>query len=66
LREFKESVLAGYFGSLLAYIPLFVFLELIVSGNSLDFITIIFAAGIISLLGSIGGILGSVLSKKTT
>jgi hypothetical protein len=60
LRNLKRGILAGYFGSLAAYFPLFFFLET----NIIDIFTILTAAGIISLLGGVGGFLGFLVIKK--
>ena len=62
LRNMKRSILAGYFGSLAAYFPLFFFLET----DIIDIFTILTAAGIISLLGGIGGFLGFLIIRKKT
>ena len=63
LRSMKRSVLAGYFGSLMAYFPLYLFLDT----TSVDIFAIFAAAGIISFLGGIGGLLGYLaIRSKTT
>ena len=58
LRDMRKSVLAGYTGSFIAFFPLFVFLE------TADVLTILIAAGIISVLGGLGGFLGSLVSRR--
>ena len=62
LRNVKRSVLAGYFGSLVAYFPLFLFLNT----TNMDIFAILAAAGIISFLGGIGGFLGYLVIRRTT
>ena len=64
LRNLKRSVVAGFVGSFLAYFPLFILLEWIASGTTIDIFVIAAAAGIISLLGGLGGFLGSYLIKR--
>jgi ABC-type branched-subunit amino acid transport system permease subunit len=67
LKKAKNSALAGFIGSLVAYFPLFIFLQSISSVSTLDILVILLAAGLISLLGGLGGYLGfTILNRNAT
>jgi hypothetical protein len=66
MREEKKGFLVGYIGSILAYFPLFVFLEAISPSTSSDLLVTFLAAGIISFLGGIGGFLGAIAVNRMT
>jgi hypothetical protein len=60
LRNLKRSIVAGYIGSIFTYFPLFI----MTSDITVDILTILIAAGIISLFGGLGSLFGSLISRR--
>ena len=60
----KLGTFGGFLGSAVAYIPFLIVLESIESSGA-DFLSLIVAAMILSMIGAVGGFIGGIMGAKS-